>query len=103
MIVNKMEHIERNIDMNAVINSTIENTRGRFFTVLVLKKDGTVRAINGRVGVKKHLRGGVVPNGHVATLKDMLVVYDVKEKGYRAINKHNVLAVRVNKVEMVVC
>jgi hypothetical protein len=33
----------------------------------------------------------------------MLVVYDVKEKGYRAINKHNVLAVRVNKVEMVVC
>ena len=67
--------------MNAVINSTIENTRGRFFTVLVLKMDGSVRAINGRVGVKKHLRGGVVPNGHVATLKDMLVVYDVKEKG----------------------
>ena len=89
--------------MNAVINSTLENTRGRFFTVLVLKKDGTVRAINGRVGVKKHLKGGVVPNGHVATLKDMLVVYDVKSKGYRAINKHNVLAVRVNKVEMVVC
>jgi hypothetical protein len=53
--------------------------------------------------VKKHLKGGVVPNGHVATLKDMLVVYDVKEKGYRAINKHTVLAVRVNKVEMVVC
>lgn len=89
--------------MNATISNAIENTRGRFFTVLVLKRDGTVRAINGRVGVKKHLKGGVVPNGHVATLKDMLVVYDVKEKGYRAINKHNVLAVRVNKVEMVVC
>ena len=89
--------------MNPTINTVLESTRGRFFTVLVLKNDGTIRAITGRVGVKKHLKGGVVPNGHVATMRDMLVVYDVKEKGYRAINKHNVLAVRVNKVEMVVC
>jgi len=89
--------------MNPILNIALQNTKGRFFTALVLKRDGTVRAINGRVGVKKHLKHGVVPNGHVAMLPDMLVVYDVKEKGYRAINKNAVLALRINRLEVAVC
>ncbi len=86
--------------MNPTIEKILEDTRGRFFTAMVVKRDGTIRAINGRTGVKKHLVGAEVPAGHVSKLSNMLVVYDVKSKGYRAINKENVLAIRINRVEV---
>lgn len=54
---------------------------GKFFTVGFVKKDGTKRVMNGRLGVTKHLAGGVktlTPN--------YICVYDTVSKGYRSIN-----------------
>ena len=76
----------------------IESTKGKFFTATIRKSDGTIRTINARTGVKKHLRGGGVPVGHVSTRDDMLVVYDVKVKGYRTIVKDNILSVKFRNV-----
>jgi len=31
---------------------------GKFFTIKFVKKNGELRELNGRLGVKKHLKGG---------------------------------------------
>lgn len=64
---------------------------GKFFSVVFVKKDGSVREMTCRLGVVKHLRGGerTLP-------KDYIVAFDVNadEKGaYRAINPDTVLKV----------
>lgn len=61
---------------------------GKFFTVQFIKQDGSLREMNCRLGVKKHLKGGV------KTLTDNYIcVYDVKTEGYRSINPETVLSV----------
>jgi len=65
------------------------NTNGKFFTVTFIKKDGSARIMNCRLGVTKHLKGGV------STLnpEQYLTVYDVKAKGYRAVNLATIISV----------
>lgn len=67
----------------------ILNSNGKIFTVTFVKKDGTIRVLNGRLGVTKDLRGGE------CTLdKDkFIIVYDLKSEGYRAIDKDAILDV----------
>ena len=67
----------------------ILNSNGKIFTVTFLKKDGTVRILNGRLGVTKHLKGGE------CTLdKDrFIIVYDLKSEGYRAVDKESIIDV----------
>lgn len=59
-------------------------TTGQIFTAEFIKKDGTVRIMNCRTGVKKHLRGGRL----AFNPKDygLLPVFDLKKKGYRFVN-----------------
>lgn len=57
---------------------------GRIFTAEFTKKDGTVRVMNCRTGVKKHLKGGRLAF-NPADYK-LLPVYDLKKEGYRFIN-----------------
>jgi hypothetical protein len=67
----------------------IEQSTG-FVTVTFRKKDGTVRKMNARVGVTKHLKGGVSlldPNQYVT-------VWDVQKEGYRAINRDTIIEVK---------
>ena len=68
---------------NNLLKSMIKNTNGKFFTCFFVKKDGTLRKMTARVGVKK----GLANNGFVREEKENLVrVYDITAKGYRTIN-----------------
>lgn len=64
---------------------------GRMVTVTFVKKDGSLRTLNGRLGVKKHLKGGV------STLdpSQYITIYDVKAAGYRAVNRDTIKGLRV--------
>lgn len=74
--------------MNAV--EMLRASNGKFVTVTFVKKDGTVRTLNGRLGVVKHLKGGVSNlDPHQYT-----VVYDVVNKGYRAVNNSTIQSVK---------
>lgn len=67
----------------------IEASTG-FVTVTFVKQNGEVRTMNCRIGVTKHLKGGVSkldPNQYVT-------VYDLKSEGYRAINRDTILEVK---------
>ena len=65
---------------------------GRFVGVDFIKKDGSARKLNGRLGVVKHLKGG--DNMTESESRPYLVIYDVKTPGYRAVNLATVSAVR---------
>ena len=68
---------------NNLLKSMIKNTNGKFFTCFFVKKDGTLRKMTARVGVKK----GLANTGFIREEKDNLVwVYDITAKGYRTIN-----------------
>ncbi len=60
------------------IESIIKNTNGKFFVVEFIKKDGSIRKMICRLGVKKHLKGG-----NKTTPNNCITVYDVINKGYR--------------------
>jgi len=70
------------------MNVILDNNR--FFTITFVKKDGSLRTINGRLGVKKYLKGGK------ATLdaNKFLIVYSMADGGYRAINKSTIVSIK---------
>ena len=80
--------------MNKFINSILATTEGKFFTVVFVKKDGTVRTMNCRTGVKKHLKGGV----STLDASQFLTVYDLQSAGYRAVNYSTIQSVTCNGV-----
>lgn len=66
------------------------NTNGKIVTVTFTKKDGSIRVMNCRLGVTKHLKGGestLNPNKYIT-------VYDLQSKGYRAISKDQILDIK---------
>lgn len=71
----------------------LESTNGRVFGATFVKKDGTVRTINCRLGVTKHLRGGVSTTAHKTNL---ITVYDMASKGYRTINLDTLISAHVD-------
>ena len=66
----------------------ILNTRGRFFTVIFTKKDGTVRQMTARLKVTKHLTGGKKP--YNPSEKGLITVFDMGKLAYRVINVNTV-------------
>lgn len=56
----------------------------KIFSVVFEKKDGTLREMVCRLGVKKHLKGGEL--SYDPDEKNYLVVFDMQSEGYRTIN-----------------
>lgn len=56
----------------------------KIFSVVFEKKDGTLREMVCRLGVKKHLKGGELT--YDPEDKNYLVVFDMQSEGYRTIN-----------------
>lgn len=71
----------------------IKNTKGKFFTVTFIKKDGTTRVMNARLGVKAYLKGGELP--YNAESKGLIPVFDVQKHEYRMININTISNLKV--------
>lgn len=67
----------------------ILNSNGKIMTVKFVKKDGSLRVMNCRLGVTKHLKGG----SSTLNPDKFITVYDLKSEGYRAIDKESILEV----------
>lgn len=80
-----------------VLAEIIEKSNGKFVSVEFYKKDGSLRTLTGRLGVTKHLRGGV----KTVSEDQYITIYDTVNKGYRSINKDTIVAVRSSGVEAV--
>lgn len=74
--------------------------RGDFFTVTFIKKDGSTRVMNARLGVKKYLKGGALP--YDAISKGLLPVFDAQKNDYRMINLNTIISAKVGGEEYLV-
>jgi hypothetical protein len=63
--------------------SLIKKNKGKQFTVVYDKRDGSERVLTGRIGVTKYLRGGTLP--YNPTSYGLLPVYDDIKEAYRMI------------------
>ena len=69
--------------------------KGKFFTVEFTKKDGTLRKMTARLGVKKHLKGGSKSFNDADF--NYLTVFDLVKKGYRTVNLNTVTSLKCGK------
>jgi WYL_2, Sm-like SH3 beta-barrel fold len=80
-----------------VFASMIEQSNGKMVTVTFIKQDGTTRVLNGRLGVKKYLKGGKLSTN----TDEYINIYDVQNKGYRSVNRNTIVALRMQGIEAV--
>ena len=70
----------------------IESTAGKFFTVTFVKKDGTIRTMTARTGVRKGVTGqGLKFNPSERNLK---VVWSCDAETFRMINLDTILGIK---------
>ena len=74
------------------IKQISEELGSKFFDITFIKKDGTTRSINGRLGVKKGLHGGV----RTTDPDKYLIVWSMKDQGYRNIAMDKVLRIALS-------
>jgi len=68
------------------IQRVLVDTNGKIFTAHFVKKNGEIREMNCRLGVKKHIKGTGQPSFTLKKDNPYILVYDLKVKNYRTIN-----------------
>lgn len=64
----------------------------KIFSVDFIKKDGSLRTMIARLGVKKHLQGGTLK--YNAEEKSLLPVFDMEKQAYRMVNVSTIQEIR---------
>lgn len=70
----------------------INNTGGKFFTVTFIKKDGTIRTMTARTGVKKGTKG--IGLRYNATDKGIKILWVCDAENFRAIKLNSILEIK---------
>ena len=86
----------KKINRRNILELLIKN-KGSIFSVVFLKKDGTLRKMLCRFGVKKHLKGGKLAFNPLE--RALLVVFDMQKEGYRMINLETLMSINMKGVE----
>tara|TARA_A100001011_G_scaffold327416_1_gene351532 strand:+ start:111 stop:392 length:282 start_codon:yes stop_codon:yes gene_type:complete len=75
----------------------LKGSNGTMVSASFIKKNGEDRILNGRLGVKKHLKGGELkynPSDY-----DLMTIFDVQKKQYRMINLETLYSMKVKGEE----
>ena len=75
----------------------IKSSKGKIFSAIFVKKDGTLRTMNCRLGVRKYLKGGTLKFN--PSKKGLVVVFDITKREYRMINLNTVKSLKVRRKE----
>ena len=65
----------------------IKSTKGKWFSCTFIKKDGTKRVMNGRIGCHKGVKGV----GRKFQKENLVTVFDAQAKEYRMVNVYTML------------
>jgi hypothetical protein len=71
-----------------------ELNTGKIFNVTFVKKNGAIRNLNARLGVKSHLRGGKLTYDPAS--RNNLIVFSMNDKGYRTVNINTIIEIKIN-------
>lgn len=69
---------------------------GRIFSLVFIKRDGTLRTMKCRTGVKAYRKSLFTPVKELVN-HDYITVFDMDKKEYRSFYQSSVLAVTMNK------
>jgi hypothetical protein len=75
----------------------INQSNGRIFSAVFIKKDGTHRLMNARTKVIKHLKENAKPRPYKPNKYNLICVFDMLNKGYRMINANTLQTLIINK------
>lgn len=67
---------------------------GKIFSIKFIKNNGELRTMTARLGVTKYLSGGGLK--YDPSELNYLIVFSMKDGGYRTVNMHNVLEIKCN-------
>ena len=70
----------------------------KFFTATFIKKDGEVRWMYGRAGVKKHLKPNAKPRSYDPSELGYVTIWDMRKKEYRLLNLQTIVRVNCKEV-----
>lgn len=77
-----------------------DETSGLFFCAYFVKKDGTMRRMICRRGVRAYLRGGSQP--YDPSSRGLVTVWDVEKRSYRMINLRTLVSFNIHGATYVV-
>jgi hypothetical protein len=77
----------------AATDTTSAITSGKFVTVTFVTNNGSIRRINGRTGVTKHLKGGKISGLESPSKVKYITIWDLLAKGYRNIRRDSILRI----------
>ena len=79
-----------------VVERIINNTNGKVFSLQFVKKDGSQRVMNCRLGVSKGVKGtGYQINNRIPVKR----VFDMNAKGFRSINLSTISWIKTGGVK----
>lgn len=73
----------------------IKGTRGKIFSATFIKKDGTLRKMTARLGVRKGVTGAGLKFD--PRERSLVVVYEMSKKSYRMINLSTIKSITFKK------
>lgn len=76
----------------------INKSNNKIFTAEFIKKDGTHRLMNARLGVKKGLKENAKPKPYEPSKYNLIGVYDMQINKYRMINLNTLKKLSINKI-----
>ena len=76
----------------------INNSKGRIFSSVFIKKDGTHRLMNARLKVTKHLKKEAKPRPYQQSKYNLITVFDMQKKSYRMINLNTLQELTIDGV-----
>jgi WYL_2, Sm-like SH3 beta-barrel fold len=77
------------INAENIVKQMIYANKGKIFSVLFVKRDGSLRKMVCRTGVTKYLKHKVVSQTEPNMDKNVITVFDMKALEYRSFNVHN--------------
>ena len=72
----------------------IKSTKGKWFSCTFIKKDGSMRVMNGRIGCHKGVKG----IGRKFKKDNLVTVFDAQAKEYRMINVDTMLTFKCGRL-----
>jgi len=80
----------------------IQESNNKIFTAEFIKKDGTHRLINARLGVSKGLKENARPRPYEPSKYGLICVYDMQINNYRMVNINTLLKLNINKTKYII-
>ena len=75
------------------LKAMIKSTKGKWFSCTFIKKDGSMRVMNGRIGCHKGVKG----IGRKFQKDNLVTVFDAQAKEYRMVNVDTMLTFNCGK------